>query len=126
MSAGARCPVYATPEIWSTMPAYLNRSASDHAIARADRPWRHRFEAYPVEHSVLAAAVGYRIAAGGRTVFYVPDVAAIRDEAAALREIEVYVGHGATVTRSILRRSNGALIGRTRLVFNSTDAGRER
>lgn len=69
------------------------------------------FEAFPVEHSMLAAAVGSRIAAGGRTVFYVPDVAAIRDEAAALREIEVYVGDGATVTRSILRRSNGALIG---------------
>jgi len=40
------------------------------------------FEAFPVVHSLTAPAGGYRISAGGRSLFYVPEVVAIRGEAA--------------------------------------------
>ena len=36
------------------------------------------FEAFAVEHSLRAPAVGYRIRSGRITAFYVPDLAAIR------------------------------------------------
>jgi len=69
------------------------------------------FEAFPVEHSLIAPAVGYRIGAHRRSVFYAPDVVAIRDPAAALDGIDLYIGDGATVTRPIIRRRNGVRIG---------------
>jgi hypothetical protein len=69
------------------------------------------FEAFPVEHSIRAPAVGYRIAANCRSAFYVPDVVAIRDPAAAPCGVDVYIGDGASVIRPIIRRRNGVRIG---------------
>jgi len=108
---GTACPVYATAETWSLLhacPIVQRRDVKPRAPADLGGV---AFEAFPVEHSLLAPAVGYRIAAGGRSLFYVPDVAAIPDAAAALRGVDLYVGDGATLTRPILRRRDGALIG---------------
>jgi hypothetical protein len=69
------------------------------------------FEAFPVEHSILAPAVGYRVTAGRVCIFYVPDLIFIHDRAAALKDVQVYIGDGATVTRSFIRRRVKALIG---------------
>jgi phosphoribosyl 1,2-cyclic phosphodiesterase len=72
-----------------------------------------RLEAFPVDHSSRAPAVGYRIAAGRVTVFYVPDVVWIWDRVGAMSGAKLYVGDGATITRSMVRRIGGALIGHT-------------
>jgi hypothetical protein len=69
------------------------------------------FEAFSVEHSILAPAVGYRVTAGRASVFYVPDLVFIHDRAAALENVQIYIGDGATVTRSFIRRRDKALIG---------------
>jgi hypothetical protein len=44
-------------------------------------------------------------------IFYVPDLVFIHDRAAALKDVQVYIGDGATVTRSFIRRRGKALIG---------------
>jgi phosphoribosyl 1,2-cyclic phosphodiesterase len=100
---GAASPVYAPAAVWP-------------AIARWPIRQRHRlrlrmptdicgilFEAFPLEHSVIAPAVGYRITAGRVTVFYAPDVLRIRQARTALKGIRVYIGDGATVSRPIVR-----------------------
>ena len=69
------------------------------------------FEAFSVEHSILAPAVGYRVSAGRASVFYVPDLVFIHDRAAALKNVQIYIGDGATVTHSFIRRRDKALIG---------------
>ena len=71
------------------------------------------FEAWPVEHSLIAPAVGYRFGAGDQWAFYVPDVAAICDAASVLAGVDLYIGDGATVTRPIIRRRNQVRIGHT-------------
>ena len=68
-------------------------------------------EAFPVEHSLRAPAVGYRIVAGRRAIFYAPDVVAVVDPEEALSGLDLYVGDGASVTRSIVRRRDGRAIG---------------
>jgi phosphoribosyl 1,2-cyclic phosphodiesterase len=70
-----------------------------------------RFEAFPVEHSRRAPAVGLRICTGEVCFVYVPDVAEIPDRPRPLREIELYIGDGATVRRSMVRRKDGTLVG---------------
>jgi hypothetical protein len=82
------------------------------------RPPRQQFalaglvvEAWPVEHSLLAPAVGYRITAGASHIFYVPDVARLPTALAALQDVDLYVGDGATLHRPLIRRRGSVRIG---------------
>ena len=49
--------------------------------------------------------------AAGSCIFYVPDLVFIHDRAAALKNVQIYIGDGATVTRSFIRRRGKTLIG---------------
>jgi hypothetical protein len=69
------------------------------------------FEAFPVEHSILAPAVGYHVSAGQVSIFYAPDLIFIHDRAAALKGVQIYIGDGATLTRSFIRKRGKHLIG---------------
>jgi phosphoribosyl 1,2-cyclic phosphodiesterase len=68
-------------------------------------------EAFGVEHSLIAPAVGYRITVDGVAVFYVPDLVSIRERHDALSGIRLYIGDGASIIRPILRRRGEVLIG---------------
>ncbi|HEY3185653.1 MAG TPA: hypothetical protein VGJ77_22605, partial [Gaiellaceae bacterium] len=78
------------------------------ARSREDR--RHDRRGVPGQHSLRAPAVGYRIAAGTRTIFYAPDLVAIDEEDEARAGLDLYVGDGAAIARSIVRR-DGTRIG---------------
>ena len=111
LAKGAPCPVYATAETWSKLERY---PVADRRSVRSREPFRIgkiRLEAFPVEHSLLAPAVGYRVTAGRVAVFYVPDLASIHDRGDTLRGVALYIGDGATVTRSMVRRRGHSLIG---------------
>ena len=69
------------------------------------------FEAFPVEHSILSPAVGYRVSGGRARIFYAPDLIFIHERSAALNRVQLYIGDGATVTRSFIRKRGKALIG---------------
>jgi hypothetical protein len=58
-----------------------------------------------------APAVGYRITAGDVAIFYCPDLVSIHRRAAALAHITAYIGDGATITRSLVRKRDHRLIG---------------
>ena len=75
-----------------------------------------RFTAIPVEHSIRAPAVGYRVSAQNRRFFYLPDVAALPNASGVLRGIDVYIGDGATIKRTMVRKRDGRLIGHTYVV----------
>jgi len=111
LADGAPCPVYATAATWQILATY---PITERRIMPQREPIYVSgivFEAFPVEHSTRAPAVGYRITADRRSAFYVPDVVAIGDPAAALHAVYLYIGDGATVTRPIIRRREGVRIG---------------
>jgi phosphoribosyl 1,2-cyclic phosphodiesterase len=111
LTRGSPCPVYATAATWHLIRHWPipNRCVL--------RPWRPcdiggiTFEAVPVVHSVRAPAVGYRIGLHRKTVFYLPDVAALPRASRALAGVRLYVGDGATITWPILRRRGQTLMG---------------
>jgi phosphoribosyl 1,2-cyclic phosphodiesterase len=110
---GAPCPVYATRESWERME---NFPIADRRMVRGREPFELcgiTFEAFPVQHSIRAPAVGYRIGAGRKTVFYAPDLVYIHDRAAALADCALYIGDGATVSASMVRRDGDQLFGHT-------------
>jgi phosphoribosyl 1,2-cyclic phosphodiesterase len=58
-----------------------------------------------------APAVGYRIHAGEKTMFYAGDVMRIYRKKEALRGVDLYIGDGAHFTRSIMRKHGNYKMG---------------
>ena len=111
LAEGAPCPVYATKVTWDLIRRFPIDDRRNLPLRKSMMIDGVRFKAFPVEHSIRAPAVGFRVSAGGACFFYVPDVAGIRDVAHALRGINVYIGDGATMRRSMVRRKRRTVIG---------------
>ena len=108
---GAPCPVYASQQTWQSLQHY---PIEDRRLIKDRTPTKVcgiTFEAFPVEHSILSPAVGYRVSAGRACIFYAPDLIFIHDRGAALKAVQIYIGDGATITRTFIRRRGKALIG---------------
>jgi phosphoribosyl 1,2-cyclic phosphodiesterase len=116
LAHGAPCPVYATSETLALLRRCSIQDSRTVAVRTPERIGELSFEAFPVEHSMRAPAVGYRIVARRRCLFYVPDVAAIRDRHAALEGVHLYIGDGATIRRPLTRRRGRVLIGHAPIV----------
>jgi glyoxylase-like metal-dependent hydrolase (beta-lactamase superfamily II) len=69
LKEGALCPVHATEEAWRLMQGYDIRDRRVVEHQTAIKVGGIVFEAFPVEHSVRAPAVGYRISGGRTTIF---------------------------------------------------------
>jgi phosphoribosyl 1,2-cyclic phosphodiesterase len=111
LSEGANCPVYATAETLDYIKAF---PIKDRREIRPREPFsigRIEFEAFAVEHSTRCPAVGFRVAAGRPSIFYSPDVVYIHERAEALRDVRLYVGDGAALERSMVRKRGDRLIG---------------
>ncbi len=111
LKQGAPCPVYASPEAWRDMAAYPIETRRDVAPRTPFRLGGLSLEAFPLEHSILCPALGYRLSAARTAVFYAPDVVAIVERAAALAGVTLFIGDGATLTRSMVRRRGDRLFG---------------
>jgi len=110
---GSPCPVYAPPAVLQAIASWPIEERCRLASRAPADICGIRFEAFSLDHSIIAPAVGYRIRVGRKTVFYVPDVLRIRHTMAALRDVDLYVGDGATIERPIVRveRRKGVPVG---------------
>jgi phosphoribosyl 1,2-cyclic phosphodiesterase len=113
LARGAPCPVYATKKTWKLLPAFPIRDRRTIPTRKAVAIGGMKFEAFPVQHSVRAPAVGYRVSAGGARLFYVPDVVKIDRCRGALHGIDLYIGDGAVIRRSLIRKRKKRMIGHT-------------
>jgi phosphoribosyl 1,2-cyclic phosphodiesterase len=108
---GAPCPVYATEQAWKLIGGFPIDDRFTVSPRRNLTIAGMKFIAFPVEHSLRAPAVGYRITAGKTAVFYCPDLVYIHDRQAALKGIAAYIGDGATISRSFVRPRGKRLVG---------------
>jgi phosphoribosyl 1,2-cyclic phosphodiesterase len=116
LAAGSPCPVYATGETWGLIGRYPIRKRRRIRTGKLVVIDAVRIKAFPVKHSVRAPAVGYRISVRGAAIIYLPDVAAIPHASTILRNIDLYIGDGATMSRAMVRRKHGVLIGHSAVV----------
>src|SRR6266700_5082090 len=111
LKKGAPCPVHASQKTWRALEGC---KVEDRHLIKERVPKTIcgiTFEAFAVEHSILAPAVGYRVSAGRACIFYVPDLVFIHERRAALINVQIYIGDGATITRSLIRRRGRTLMG---------------
>ncbi len=111
LEEGAPCPIYATKEtldLLSRFPLHERRRVLIQKSITIDGV---SFKAFAVGHSICAPAVGYRVWTEEGCFFYVPDVAELRRASFALHGSSLYIGDGASITRSMVRTKSGAFIG---------------
>lgn len=110
---GVPSKVYLMNESWQEMETW---GIEQHQIIEPDESvdiHSIQFEAFQVEHSTRAPAVGYKITAGKNSVFYAPDVVYIHKKNIALKDVSIYIGDGSTISRSFVRKRGDHLIGHT-------------
>lgn len=109
LKEGSPCPVWATKETWQLIDTYPIPKEERHLVIprKKQRIGKFWVEPFKVLHSLRCPAVGYRITAGRKTVFYVPDVAYIEHLDAAFKKIALYIGDGATLFRPMIRKLKG-------------------
>jgi ribonuclease BN (tRNA processing enzyme) len=113
LALGAPCPVYATKETLRLLRCFPIHDWRNMPLKKSMAIGGLKFTAYPVQHSVRAPAVGYRVSAKPASFFYLPDVAKLQNARSVLRGVDVYIGDGATMRHSMVREKNGNLIGHT-------------
>jgi len=111
LAEGAPCPVYAPMRTLRLLHRFPIHDRRRMPLRKSMAIGGVIFKAYPVQHSIRAPAVGYRVSAKAGSFFYLPDVARLPNALAALCGVNIYIGDGATMRRSMVRKKNGVLIG---------------
>lgn len=111
LKRGAACPVYATAATWQVMARWPLTIIGELLLRRPVMIAGFVIEAWPVQHSLNAPAVGFKVSAGDTCLFYVPDVADLDHPKRTLENVDVYVGDGAVLKRSLVRNRGPVLIG---------------
>ena len=106
LKEGAPCLVWATKKTWDLIDHYPIAQKQRRLILprKKKKIGNLEFEAFELLHSLRCPAVGYRISQGKKHLFYAPDVAWIKEMELAFRNIQLYIGDGATLTRNMIRR----------------------
>jgi len=104
---GAPCKVWATKITWDLISNFPIEPALKNIIKieRKAKIGSIFVEAFALLHSVNAPAVGYKIKCGKIYFFYAPDVAWIENRKKALKGVKFYIGDGATLKRSMIRKN---------------------
>ncbi len=113
LAEGTQVPVYVSQESHDLLARYPVGRFRIFDAGELLRLGPFRVRPYDVIHSIRAPAVGFRVSANGTTLVYNPDVISIVDEDRVLRNVDVYVGDGASLTRPLVRRRDGSLFGHT-------------
>jgi phosphoribosyl 1,2-cyclic phosphodiesterase len=111
LKMGSRCPVFATVETWEIMRRYPIAERCVLSAHQTLKIGNLAFEAFPVEHSLRAPAVGYIVEGGGVRLIYVPDVASITESSRVFAGVDIYIGDGASIARPLVRKRGNVRIG---------------
>jgi len=116
--------VYATAQTWERIRRYPIEDKRTVIPGTHFRIGRITFLAFTLEHSLIAPAVGYRITSGSTSIFYAPHLVSIPRRGQALTGIALYIGDGASISRSLIRRRGKALIGHSARQERSANSSR--
>jgi len=110
---GSPSKVFATEKSWKGMKNFPVEKGKKFVVKVEDafKFGKLFIEAFSVEHSIKAPAVGYKISAGNSTIFYSPDIIYVHNREEAFKNVDLYIGDGATINKSFIRKRNKKLIG---------------
>jgi len=111
LTSDIRIPVYASGKCFQQLKKLGLADLREIKPGRAIIQEGLRIMAYKVVHSLLAPAVGYRASDGKTTFIYNPDIISIEKKSKVLSGVDVYIGDGSVLKRSLIRRKGNKLFG---------------
>ena len=113
-------------EVKTEIPVYLTQETLDYGRfktenARVIRPGEEfsvgsfRCIGYRVVHSIRCPAVGFKVKVANMTFTYNPDLVYIPDKEEVLKDVDLYIGDGSSISRNLVRKRGSTLIGHTRI-----------
>ncbi len=110
---GAPCPVYATRATWKLIKKFLIRDDQRKTLflTKVIPIFNISFKSIKILHSLRAPAISLRISTGKKTIFYAGDVAYIPHYKKVLKNTSFYIGDGATVNQSLIRKRGDTIFG---------------
>ncbi len=103
---GSPAPVYASKVTWEHIDAYniLDEKRYTVSMEKSFTVGDITITPHTVFHSIHAPANGYKVATQACTLFYAADVAKIANPKSALYDVDIYIGDGSIVRRTMLKR----------------------
>lgn len=113
LKKGSPCPVWATKETWKWIKTFPIPEENRFLISPKKEVSIGPFtiKAFSLLHSLRCPAVGFKITCGKVSIFYAPDVAWVKDLEGAFKNIHFYIGDGATIIRTMIRKKKGQIFG---------------
>lgn len=110
---GSPCPVYATKTTWKLLKNFLisDKQRKILFLTKTVTIFNVSFKPIHILHSLKAPAVSLRIITGKKTIFYAGDVAYIPQYKKTLKNVSLYIGDGATVNQSLIRKRDNTIFG---------------
>lgn len=110
---GTFAPVYASKTTWNLIDhfkiphEFRNIVKSETSFNIKD----FKIKMFDVEHSIRCPANSYKISAGEKTIFYSGDILYLKNYKKILKDTNLYIGDGATIKRSLVRKKDGKIFG---------------
>ena len=111
LRAGTDLPVYATAVTQQVVAPWLSQKVRRLEIGVPLALAGLEIVPVKLQHSLRAPAVGLRINADGRTLFYAPDVAFLLRGCEDLADVDLYIGDGTSVFEPLTRWEGSHLLG---------------
>lgn len=110
---GSPCPVYSTETTWKLIKDFLIPEDLRNKLffTKLNTICGVNFKPIKVIHSLKAPAVSFRIIVGKKTIFYSGDIAYIPNSKKVLKSVDLYIGDGSTVQKSLIRKKNSQIYG---------------
>lgn len=108
---GANLPIYATTVTQQIVAPWLTQEVGRLEIGVPLDLAGLRIVPVELQHSLRAPAIGLRINAEGRTLFYAPDVAFLLRGCEDLADVDLYIGDGTSVFEPLTRWEGSHLLG---------------
>lgn len=110
---GSPCPVYATSITWKLIKNFLIPEDLRKKLffTKKNIICGVSFQPIKVLHSLKAPAVSFRISIDKKTFFYSGDIAYLPDQKRNLKNVNLYIGDGSAVQKSLIRKKNSQIYG---------------
>jgi len=111
LTSDIKLPVYASGECFRQLKKLSLTNLREIKPGRVVSQEGLKIMPYKVTHSLLAPAVGYRVSDGKAVFVYNPDIISIEKKNKILKGVNLYIGDGATLKRSLVRRKGKKIFG---------------
>jgi len=113
LKQGTDIPVFASKDTIKLIKKFPLKNLKGFSFYKKFKLGPFNILPYPVMHSTRCPAGGFKISCNKFTFIYNPDLIYIYRVKQILKNVDLYIGDGATIDKNLIRKIKGKLVGHT-------------